>query len=148
MNLNNHDAPANSWLQEFDHTADRGILVNAGDLKQLFSRCAWGMFTILTEMESVRAVEEIEINVNADDLPGLLVKWLSELNFFHNIKHRVYCRFEVMEVSEHQLSAKVWGEPIDPARHVIYTEIKAVTYHGLAITQEQGVYQAQILFDL
>ncbi len=148
MKPNNHDAPTSDWLQEFDHTADRGILVKAKDLKQLFSRCAWGMFTILAEMESVRAVEDLEINVNADDLPGLLVKWLSELNFFHNIKHQVYGRFEVMEISENQLAGKIWGEQIDPARHVIYTEIKAVTYHGLRITQEQGVYQAQILFDL
>jgi SHS2 domain-containing protein len=31
-----------SWLEEFDHTADAGIIVHAGDLPELFARTAWG----------------------------------------------------------------------------------------------------------
>jgi len=46
------------------------------------------------------------------------------------------------------LRARVAGEPIDPARHPIVREIKAVTYHGLAVDRVAGGFSAQVVFDV
>jgi SHS2 domain-containing protein len=54
----------------------------------------------------------------------------------------------VGEISSTHLSALVSGEPIDLARHPIYTEIKAVTYHALGVEQRDGRWMATVIFDL
>ena len=44
--------------------------------------------------------------------------------------------------------ATLQGEPLDPARHPIDTEIKAVTYHQIAVEQVGGRWQARVIFDI
>ncbi len=142
------EATPPDWLQALDHTADAGIVVTAPDLKELFARAAWGMFTVITDPGLVRAGAPVRVEVEAPDPAALMVRWLSELNYRHITRHEVYGRFNVLDWSETRLVAEVQGEPIDAARHVIYTEIKAVTFHGLKIEPESGGWRAQVIFDL
>ena len=52
------------------------------------------------------------------------------------------------EYSDTLLTATVGGETLDPSRHPIDTEIKAVTYHQIAVEQVGGHWQARVIFDL
>jgi SHS2 domain-containing protein len=136
------------WLQPLDHTADTGIVVTASDLRELFARAAWGMFSLITDIGSVRAESEESIVVTATDREALLVRWLSELNFLHATRHRLFSRFEVRELQDHRLIALVAGEGIARERHTIHTEIKAVTFHGLRLQHGAQGWTAAIIFDL
>ena len=53
-----------------------------------------------------------------------------------------------MTLSELHLEADVSGEIFDPARHTIFTEIKAVTFHDLQLERDESGWKAQIIFDL
>lgn len=166
-------APAETppWLTPLDHTADTGLIVTAPDLPTLFSRAAWGMFSVITDLAAVQPALTETVELGADDLPGLLVRWLSELNFRHSTTHRLYARFEVRELGASdsvetgtapppgagtraprdapwRLQAEVSGEPIVPGRHTVFTEIKAVTFHSLELAKVDGGWRAQIIFDL
>jgi SHS2 domain-containing protein len=44
--------------------------------------------------------------------------------------------------------AEVSGETINPDRHTIFTEIKAVTFHGLRLEKSDNGWEAQIILDL
>jgi len=136
------------WLQPLDHTADSGIIVRAGDLKELFARAAWGMFAIITDLNAVEPAQSETIVVTAPDREALLVRWLSELNFQHVTRHQLFSRFDILELSDDRLVAKVSGEAIAPERHTIHTEIKAVTFHGLRVEQGEEGWRAEIIFDL
>jgi SHS2 domain-containing protein len=46
------------------------------------------------------------------------------------------------------VTAIAHGEKIDPGRHEIKTEIKAVTYHGLYLRQTERGWEAQVIFDV
>jgi protein archease len=138
-----HKTP--EWLRFVDHTADAGITVEAPDLARLFER---GMFSLITNLVAARATETSRINVEASDRVALLVRWLSELNCRHVTEHRIFSKFEVLALSEHQLEAEVSGEMFDPARHTIFTEIKAVTFHDLQLKRDDRGWEAQIIFDL
>jgi SHS2 domain-containing protein len=142
------EARSPDWLQALDHTADAGMVVTAPELKTLFERAAWGMFTVITDPAKVRLETAVELAVDAPDRAALLVRWLSELNYRHITRHELFARFNILELSETRLVAEVQGEPIDPARHVIHTEIKAVTFHGLKIEQQGTDWRAQVIFDL
>ena len=143
-----HENPAPAWLQAVDHTADRGIIVQASDMKELFARAAWGMFSIITDMESVNPAHSEKMVVTAPDRQALLVRWLSELNFQHATRHLLYSRFHILNLSDQQLEAEVDGEDIASERHTIHTEIKAVTFHALKLEPEETGWRAEIIFDL
>lgn len=136
------------WLEEIEHTADAGIVVHAGDMRQLFERAAWGMFALITDPESVRSRESVRIELEAGDRDSLMVQWLSELNFRHATEEMVFGEFHVEQLRDQRLLATIKGERIDAERHRLHTEIKAVTYHGLEIVQDEDGWRAQIIFDL
>ena len=138
----------NSWLEKLDHTADDGFIIKAPDLPTLFARAATGMFSILTDLEKVDEVKTDLFDIEASDRESLLVNWLSELNFQHVVKHRLYCRFVIVTLDDLRLTAKASGDDYDPKRHVLHTEIKAVTYHGLYVRQAKDEWRSQIIFDL
>ncbi len=139
---------APEWLDYIDHTGDAGILLRAENLRQLFERAAWGMFSVLTNVAEIRLVEETRIQVEANDLPALMLAWLSELNYRHVTEHRLFGKFEVSVISDQMVFAEVSGETINPDRHTIFTEIKAVTFHGLRLEKSDNGWEAQIIFDL
>lgn len=136
------------WLEEIDHTGDIGILVSAPTLKTLYERAACGMFRVLTDVGMVRRTHSREIAVRARDREALLVEWLSELNYRHVTEHHLYAGFYIEHLNQHSLRGAVEGEPIDDERHTIYTEIKAITYHGLKIDETASGWQVQIIFDM
>ncbi|MCI0534605.1 MAG: archease [Verrucomicrobiales bacterium] len=136
------------WLEELEHTADTGIIVRADCLKELFGRAAWGMFSVMVDLSAVQPKVAARVSVEATDQKALLVKWLSELNIQHVTKHWLFSRFDISELGDTHLSAEVYGEAIDPERHAIYTEIKAITFHDLRIEKEGERWKAQIIFDL
>ncbi len=45
-------------------------------------------------------------------------------------------------------SARLWGDNADRDRHVLLHEIKAVTYHRLAVTQSDTGWKATVLLDI
>ena len=140
------------WFHEIDHTGDVGIQVSAPTLPQLFERAALGMFRLLTDLDSVHTSESTQIAVDGRDLEALMVRWLSELNYRHTVDNVLYGTFEVDSIHETEdgrvLSATVRGEAIDPDRHTVYTEIKAITFHGLDVHETDGGWAVQVIFDM
>lgn len=137
-----------SWLQRPEHKADEMVSVTAATLPELFERAAWAMFSILTDVEAVRERDRVAVAVEASDREALLVKWLAELNFLHQTQQKLFCRFDVQAIGDTHLRAEAHGETRDPARHPVYVEIKAVTYHGLSVREEAGGWHATVLFDV
>lgn len=140
------------WLQEIDHTGDVGLRVTADTLEQLFERAAAGTFYVLTDPTEVRADTATTVTVRGRDYEALLVRWLSELNYRHTVNRQLYATFVVEEIVATEdgfaLTATVEGEPTDPARHTVHTEIKAVTYHGLDVQETDDGWTAQVIFDM
>ena len=137
-----------SWFDEIDHTGDVGIVVRAARLELLFARAAWGLFHVIADVEAVRPAEGRRLAVEAGDRGALLRQWLTELNYLHLVEHRLFCRFDVTALADGRLEAIVYGEPIDPDRHTVYTEVKAVTFHGLDVSQTPEGWRAQVIFDM
>ena len=140
------------WLQEIDHTGDLGLRIAADTLPQLFERAAEGTFRVLTDLDDVRPAVASSVTVRARDRDALMVRWLSELNFRHTAHRQLYSAFAVSSVEaqddEWVLEATVRGEPIDPERHVVHTEIKAITFHGLEVQETETGWTVQVIFDM
>ncbi len=139
---------SSSGFEPIDHTADVGYRLHAATLPELFIVAARALFDAITDLETVRPAFARTIHASAGDVEALLVAWLAELNFccLHGLE--VFSQFEIKRFSPTALSALARGEKIDPLRHEIKTEIKAVTYHGLYVRETAAGWEAQVIFDV
>ena len=131
-----------------DHTADIGIVVYGEDLKSLFANAGQAFFHLITDLKKVRLRTERKIEIGKESLERLMVDWLTELLYFHDVENLLFKRFIVESVGEEGLKAKVKGEPFEEGVHVIKTGVKAVTYHQIEVRQEKEGWKAQIILDL
>ena len=142
------DQPHPEIYTPLSHTGDLGILVYGSDLPALFAHAAWAMFDVISDVTTIRPLHTTTVDVEAIDLEDLLVRWLSELLYLYDTQRFLSCgaTFTVLEPTH--LTATVRGEPFDPTHHPIDTELKAVTYHQIAVEQVEGRWQARVIFDL
>jgi SHS2 domain-containing protein len=134
-----------------DHTGDIGIRAYGATLKDLFTHAAEGLLEAIADLNTVDEAAQTEIEVSAESVEDLLVAWLDELNFRHEVEETFFRRVKIQRISEEPwvLSAIAYGEPVDFTKHVVYTEIKSVTYHQLLVNQTpKGDWVAQVIFDL
>ncbi len=130
-----------------EHTADIGIIAYGRNIKEAFASAAKGMFSLITEPEDIREVENRNIELTAADSENLLVEWLNELIYLFDTENLLFNRFDITLLSDTQLKATGYGEKADSSRHTIEMGIKAATYHTLKIEKNDGI-RIQVLFDV
>jgi len=131
--------------EEIDHTADVGIRAYGRTMDELFANAAEGMFSFIADLSRVKPVGEVEVRLEADDLPTLLLRWLSELLYVHETQRLLFSSFEVHVVGM-SLEGRARGEAIEKKRHELKLAIKAVTRHGLTVDPDKGI--AEVIFDI
>ena len=131
-----------------NHTADVGIKVWGESLESLFENAAYSMFDILTELDKVKAKKSLGVEIEGKRTDELLADWLRNLLYKFNGEGYLLREFNIEEISNKGLKAKVGGEKLDLSRHSLKTEIKAVTYHGLEVKKTGQGWEAQVIFDV
>jgi SHS2 domain-containing protein len=132
----------------FEHTADLGLRVRANSLEELFKEAARGLLAILVaNPEAVRPVQEKTIELSAEDVHYLLFDWLSELLYAFEVDKLMFSAFD-LRLDDGQLSATCRGEPMNPSRHQMEHEVKAITYHGLKVKQTADGWSAEVIVDI
>ena len=135
-------------FEVLDHTADIGIIVHGEDLKALFENAGEAFFHLITDLRKVKRRVERQIDIRGESLDRLMVDWLSELLYLHDVENLLFRGFKVESVGEDGLKAIAKGEPFQEGIHVIKTGVKAVTYHQISVRQENGRWRAQVILDL
>ncbi|MYK20333.1 archease [Candidatus Poribacteria bacterium] len=132
-----------------EHTADMGLLVRGKNLSELLRNAARGIFETMAVVDTIDETESIEIQLTAESVEELFVAWLDELIFRHETAEIFFKQANIHRCSETEMSATVYGEPVNFDKHEVYTEIKSVTYHQLEVQQKpDGSWYAQVIFDL
>ena len=131
-----------------DHTADVGFMAYGATVEALFAHAAEALVEVMTPVEAIESAEKHDINVSAEDLETLMVRWLNELLYQFETRELLFGRFQVHGIKDFRLSASCWGERLNPARHEIKTGIKAVTYHRLFVKQQEDFWESRIFLDI
>jgi len=138
----------------FDHTADIGLEVRGDSLADLLATAARATFEQMiedwpTEAACVREVRAAPAAGLKNDLGELLVVWLQELLFLFETEHLVPRSFEFSVAGRDEVRADVGFGVFVPGRHRTRLEIKAVTYHELAVREEPGgAWSARFILDV
>jgi SHS2 domain-containing protein len=135
------------FFREFEHTGDTGIEVFASSRAELFARSVIAMGRLMVAPDAIEPREHrsLEIAAAADD--DLMHDALSAaLSLF--VGDGFVWRGVSAEERDGGLILKLTGEPFDRRRHQLLTELKAVTYHQLKVSQADGAWTARIIFDV
>lgn len=130
------------------HTADIRVRFSGRNLSELFRHGVFALTDTLVEARTVRPRSVRRLRLKAPSLDLLLVRFLQELLFLFDAKGFLARRIVFDELRPEGLKAGLVGEIFDPKRHRPKTEVKAVTYHGLAVTRKEGKWIAEMVFDV
>lgn len=133
-------------FRELEHTADVLIRVTAPTLEALFSEAARALQTVMFTGGEDHGILQ-SFTLRSDSYESLLHDFLSELLFISEVEAIVFSTVQV-EFEDTALHAVARGEPFDPDRHLGGTEVKGISYSGLAIRRDEQNYVVDILFDV
>jgi len=134
--------------ETFDHTADLGLRIRSADLNALFAEAAQALFEIIVEdLTTIEPKRRVDIALSGREPDYLMFDWLKELLYYFDSEHLLLGKFEV-KISEEGLTGSAWGEPLDRTRHHLEHEVKAITYHGLFVEQNEEGWLAEFIVDI
>ncbi len=133
-------------FQLIEHTADVGLIAHGRNLAEAYANAAYGLFSIIAELKTVREIESRRLEISEGDREALLFEWLNSLLYFFDVEMLLFKRFDIMELDGHHLKAICHGEKYDPSRHRLKTSVKSATYHMLKVDDEKN--QVQVIFDI
>lgn len=131
-------------------TADAAVEVRGKTIEDLFATAALALFEVMVGTETVQPRQIKKIHIEGQALDRLLYDWLSELVYLKDVDSMLFCRFNVSIKQENgfRLDATISGEEIDPKRHELRADVKAVTFHRFRVEEREGVWTAEIVFDI
>ncbi len=135
--------PDAAGYRELAHTADWELEVWAPDLAGLLEQAAVGMYALMGIELDAGPRQRRRLEVTGDDREDLLVALLAELLFLTEREELGFDRFRA-EVEEGRVRAEVEGAPV----RFQAKEIKAVTYHHLAVRETVRGLTTRIVFDV
>ena len=141
-------------FRTFDHTADVGLEVRGESLEDLLATAAQAVFSVIIEAGPSAVETEAKVLAEAEtgaraEWEDALVAWLQELLYRFEMEHLVPLEFDFAEAGPAQVRARVGFGRFDPKRHRAGTEVKAVTYHELAVRAEPGgAWSARFILDV
>jgi SHS2 domain-containing protein len=139
---------AEPFFREIEHTADLGIEVEAETPADLFRCAGLALFSLMVNVENVQPQEERSVAVQAEGWEELFHDWLSRLLREFLQDGFIAVKVKIEDIDPTHINAHLTGEKLDYDRHEFETEIKAVTYHQLAVSQEHERWRARVIFDV
>jgi SHS2 domain-containing protein len=131
-------------FQEHAHTADWELEVWAPDLPGLLEGSARGMYSLSGMQLQTGTRQTWKISMHGEDAESLLVRFLTELLWLEQEEGLGFDGFSITVDNRFNLQAELGGSAIVN----LEKEIKAVTYHNLAVlTTDEGL-RVTIVFDV
>jgi SHS2 domain-containing protein len=139
-------------FEQIDVAGDAGIKATGGNLKELFENAILGMYSLIVPAGKVMEKKAVRVEKSNSTPEALLVGVLNELIFHFDAYGFVGCRADISETGKKNdgfyFRGAVYGEDFDPSRHESGLLLKAATYHDLKVTSTDGLWEAEVIFDI
>ncbi len=131
-----------------DHTADMGFRVRAASLEELFVQAAEALVSIAVNPLCATPLEMRSLRCSGATLEDRFINWLNEVLWLLDGERFLPALFDDLRLEGDSVSALVWGEPRDDARHPPRIVVKAATFHQLVIREHNGMWEAEVFLDI
>jgi len=131
-----------------DHTADIGVRLWGPTAEEVFEQAALALFSLVCDPLEAGELESVDVELEAEAMDLLLAAWLNELLYVFEARKLVLTQFDILELGERSLSARVSGEPLDTSRHILCGGVKAATLHELSLERRGDHWEGFVLLDV
>jgi SHS2 domain-containing protein len=138
---------ADGW-EHFEVEADVGVRGWGASRADAFAQATLGVFALLVTPDQVHVREDREVRAQAESPEALLVAWIDECLYVHEIEGFVVHGVELTVCTDTLAHGVLHGEPIDPDRHQLGTVVKGATHHKVAVTVREGVHETRVIVDV
>jgi SHS2 domain-containing protein len=137
-----------------EHTADVGVRARGATLEEVFEQATLGLAEVLGALRpggsspgGARGREAVPVKVTAGDPGALLVDWLNEVLWLHEVRgHAGVAAVRVERAAGDRAEGTVTFSSTDPPAEGTF--VKAVTYHRLRVARDAGGWLAEVYLDV
>jgi SHS2 domain-containing protein len=141
-----------------EHTADVGVRARGRTVEEVFEQATLGLAELIggqagedgataAPPEAQAPGEAVTVRVEAGDLGGLLVDWLGEVLYLHEVREAAVGSVRVTHAGDGRAEGTVVLRPVTGGRFE-GTQVKAVTYHRLRVEPDAGGWVAEVYLDV
>ena len=131
-------------------TADAAFEVEGRTLEELFMDAAIATFEVMVDMKTVEPWITREIELKNEAVDNLFFDWLSELVYLKDADALLFSKFDVSIKKNdfYELKATASGEIINQEKHILRSDVKAVTYHMFEVKETGENWIARVVLDI
>jgi tRNA nucleotidyltransferase (CCA-adding enzyme) len=134
--------------EPFDVDADVGVRAWGPTRAEAFAQAALGVLALIVLPDEVEEREHREVRAQAGSPETLLVNWINECLYVHEIEGFVVRRVSVLGASDTVVHGILHGEELDIRRHRPGTVVKAATLHQASVVELDGRHQVTVIVDV
>jgi len=109
------------------------------------------MNAMVEDLETIQPHDTRQLSVEHEALDMLLFNFLQELVYYKDAE-QLLLRIQQLRIADDRqpyiLHATAVGERIDPDRHHMRVDVKAVTLHRFSLTQTERGWEATVILDI
>lgn len=133
-------------------TADVAFQAWGTSMEELFLEAAEATMNVMVEdLATIERHETVSLVMENDDPEMLLFDFLGELVYLKDAR-RLFLRVLNLALTEAsgmlELAVTLTGERIDPSRHPLNVDVKAVTLHLFEVVRTESGWQATVVLDV
>ncbi len=130
--------------------ADAAFEAYGKTLGELFINCAKATFEAMADLKTVTPEQVETIKLENKTVEDLLFDWLAELIYLKDLKAMLFKDFsvKVQRNTNYRLEGEARGEAINPQKHKLRADVKAVTYHLFEIKKSDRFWKARVILDI
>jgi len=132
-------------------TADVAFLATGTSLEELFSAAGDALMNVMVaDLAAILRRDTVTVDLEETDLDLLLFSFLQELIYYKDARQLLLrtSRITITEVDGTHLRAILSGERIDPLRHKLDVDVKAVTLYRFRVEKVGEGWEAQVILDI
>ncbi len=133
-------------------TADIAFEAWGKNMEEIFRAGADAVVGIMIDNpESIAVKERRNVNLSDPETDMLFFDFLNEFIYFKDAE-QLLLRPEEIKITDEgvrkKISAVLAGETLDPGRHHMHVDVKAVTLHQFNLSKDDGGWKAFVILDI
>lgn len=133
-------------------TADVAFLAWGATVEELFIAASDAVMNVMVKkLDAIAHAEERILELESEELEMLLFDLLQEIIFYKDAD-QLLLRIDNVRIliadGSVSLTAEAFGERIDPSRHELIVDVKAVTFHRYRVQQTPRGWEAMVILDI
>jgi SHS2 domain-containing protein len=133
-------------------TADVAFRAEGRTLEELFIAASDATMNVMVDdLSTIQDRDEVAIDLSHEAIDLLLFKFLNEFIFLKDARQLLLRVRKVLiskDPSQFTLRATLYGEQLDPGRHPLKVDVKAVTLHRFEVRETGGGWEATVILDI